>query len=244
MDYREEKDTMGTVRVPDSVYYGAQTQRAVDNFPISSLRLQPSFIRAQAIIKAAAAEANGEAGVLDPAIGRAIVRAAGEVRRGAFDDQFVVDVFQAGAGTSQNMNMNEVIANRAEELLGGKKGAYKLVHPNDHVNMSQSTNDTVHAAIHIAAVMELTDASASKGVRAQIHDLASGVRGVLDVHAVRTRTHAGVTQVDMHIMVDPEISVHEGHDIADLVKREVELGVPDVEDVLVHVEPFEEVHED
>ncbi len=92
--------------------------------------------------------------------------------------------------------------------------------------------------------MELTDASASKGVRAQIHDLAAAVNGVLDVHAVRTRTHAGVTQVDMHILVDPEISVHEGHEIADLVKSAVEAGIQDVEDVLVHVEPFEEAHED
>lgn len=155
--YRTERDTLGAVKVPADKYYGAQTQRAVDNFPISSLRLQPPFIRAQAIIKAAAAHANMEAGALDAAVGKAIVRAAGEVRRGLFDDQFVVDLFQAGAGTSQNMNMNEVIANRSEELLGGKKGAYRRVHPNDHVNMSQSTNDTIHAAIHIAAVMELYD---------------------------------------------------------------------------------------
>lgn len=155
--YRTEKDTLGPVKVPADAYFGAQTQRAVDNFPISGLRLQPAFLRAQAIIKAAAAEANMAAGALDPDTGAAIVEAAAEVRRGEFDDQFVVDLFQAGAGTSQNMNMNEVVANRAEELLGGAKGTYSRVHPNDHVNMSQSTNDTIHAAIHIAAVMELAD---------------------------------------------------------------------------------------
>jgi fumarate hydratase class II len=152
--YRTEKDTLGAVKVPAEAYYGAQTRRAVENFPISGMRLQISFIKAQALIKNAAARANMEAGVLDSVAGGAIVRAAEEIRAGRFDDQFVVDVFQAGAGTSQNMNMNEVIANRAEELLGGRKGTYRLVHPNDHANMSQSTNDTIHAAIHIAAVTE------------------------------------------------------------------------------------------
>jgi aspartate ammonia-lyase len=153
-DYRIEKDTLGEVEVPVGAYYGAQTRRATRNFPISGLRLQDEFIRAQAIIKYAAARANMDAGALDKTVGEAIAKASEEIISGQFRDQFVVDLFQAGAGTSQNMNMNEVIANRASEILGGKRGEYRLAHPNDHVNMAQSTNDTIHVAIHIAAAME------------------------------------------------------------------------------------------
>lgn len=152
--HRTEKDTLGEVKVPADAYYGAQTQRALHNFPISGLTLQPAFIIAQAIVKRAAAKANAAAGKLDREIADAIEKAAGEVMAGALLDQFKVDVYQAGAGTSQNMNMNEVLANRAEELLGGKRGKYKRVHPNDHVNMAQSTNDTIHTAIHVSAVVE------------------------------------------------------------------------------------------
>ncbi|MBI2971620.1 MAG: aspartate ammonia-lyase [Candidatus Aenigmarchaeota archaeon] len=152
MSFRTEKDYLGEVRVPVGAYYGVQTQRAVANFPISGLRLQQRFVKAQAITKKAAAFANIRTGRLDKRIGDAIVKAADEVIAGELRDQFVVDVYQAGAGTSQNMNMNEVLANRASELLGGAKGEYKLVHPNDHVNMAQSTNDIIHAAIHIAAL--------------------------------------------------------------------------------------------
>ena len=155
MDYRIERDTLGEVRVPRNCYYGAQTQRAVENFAISGLRLQPVFIHAQAIIKRAAAKANMASGRLEKRIGHAVVQAAEEIIEGRFADQFVVDIFQAGAGTSQNMNINEVLANRAIEILGGKLGDYSLVHPNDHANMSQSTNDTIHAAIHIAAFCEI-----------------------------------------------------------------------------------------
>lgn len=157
MEYRIEKDTLGEVRVPQDAYYGAQTQRAVENFNVSSLRLQPSFVRAQAIIKRSAARANMMAGKIDDQVGTAIINAADEVISGKFDDQFVVDVFQAGAGTSQNMNINEVLANRAEELLGGTVGEYKKVHPHDHANMSQSTNDTIHTAIHIAGYIEIQE---------------------------------------------------------------------------------------
>ncbi len=152
--YRIERDTLGKIRVPARAYYGAQTQRAVENFPISGLTLQPSFVIAQAMIKRAAAVANTTAEKLDPEIAAAIVQAADEIIKGKLLDQFAVDVYQAGAGTSQNMNMNEVLANRASELLGGKKGDYRRVHPNDHVNMGQSTNDTIHSAMHIAAVLE------------------------------------------------------------------------------------------
>ena len=155
MEYRIERDTLGQVQVPRDAYYGAQTQRAVENFPISGLRLPAAFVHAQAVVKRAATQANMAAGLLKKEIGAALVAAAEEIMAGKFIDQFVVDVFQAGAGTSQNMNINEVLANRASELLGGKRGVYDRVHPNDHANMAQSTNDTIHAAIHIAAVREI-----------------------------------------------------------------------------------------
>lgn len=153
---RIEKDTMGRVDVPDDAYYGPQTVRAVRNFKVSGLKLPPVFIHAQAVIKQASAKANMDAGKLDLVIGEAVIRAASEVREGRFNDQFVVDVFQSGAGTSQNMNANEVIANRALEILGKPKGRYDIIHPNDHVNMSQSSNDTTHTAIHIAAMDSLS----------------------------------------------------------------------------------------
>ncbi|MGI6125898.1 MAG: class II fumarate hydratase [Planifilum sp.] len=149
--FRLHRDSLGEVRVPADKYYGAQTQRAVENFPISGLRLPRRFIRAQGIIKAAAARANRDCGELPAELADAIISAAEEVIEGRWDDHFVVDVYQAGAGTSQNMNANEVIAGRAAELLGGKAGDMSLVHPNDHVNRGQSTNDTIHVAINIAA---------------------------------------------------------------------------------------------
>ncbi len=153
---RIEKDTMGRVDVPEDAYYGPQTVRAVRNFKVSGLKLPPVFIHAQAVIKQASAKANMDTNKLDQVIGEAIIRAASEVGEGRFNDQFVVDVFQSGAGTSQNMNANEVIANRALEILGKPKGRYDIIHPNDHVNMSQSSNDTTHTAIHIAAMDSLS----------------------------------------------------------------------------------------
>ncbi|UCD34079.1 MAG: class II fumarate hydratase [Nitrospiraceae bacterium] len=148
---RIEKDTLGEVKVPGHVYYGAQTMRAVVNFPISGLRLPRRFIKAQGIVKLAAARANGSLGLLGRRMCRAIEKAALEVIGGIHDSDFVVDVYQAGAGTSQNMNANEIIANRAIEVLGGKKGDYRLVNPNDHVNMAQSTNDTIPTSIYLSA---------------------------------------------------------------------------------------------
>jgi fumarate hydratase class II len=142
---RVEHDALGEVQVPARAYYGAQTQRAVDNFPISGLRLPREFIRAQGIIKASAAVANRDSGNLPSEVAEAIIRAADEVIDGKWDGHFVVDAYQAGAGTSQNMNANEVIARRAGELLAAK------IHPNDDVNRAQSTNDTIHVAINIAA---------------------------------------------------------------------------------------------
>ena len=152
MNYREEKDSMGTVKVPEDAYYGSQTQRAADNFPISGLRLPPAFIHALALIKKCAARVNDELGLLDAKLAPAIAHAAQEVMDGKFDDQFVVDIFQTGSGTSTNMNMNEVVASRANEILTGKKGGRSPVHPNDHVNLGQSSNDAIPSVIHIAAL--------------------------------------------------------------------------------------------
>src|SRR6266498_3432045 len=150
-EFRIERDSMGEVRVPRDAYYGAQTQRAVENFPISGIGFPPRFIRALAIIKHAAASANQELGLLDAKIADVIRAAASEVMDGKLDKEFVVDIFQTGSGTSTNMNANEVIANRALELLAKEKGS-KEVHPNDHVNMSQSSNDVIPTAIHISAL--------------------------------------------------------------------------------------------
>lgn len=150
--HRLERDPIGEVQVPEAALYGVQTFRALDNFRISPLRIHPELITAYAGIKKAAAEANMETGELAHNIGHAIVLAAEEVISGRWHDQFDLDVFQAGAGTSYNMNMNEVIANRALELLGHRRGDYGHIHPNDHVNKSQSTNDTMPTAMRIAAV--------------------------------------------------------------------------------------------
>jgi fumarate hydratase class II len=148
---RIEKDSLGSLKVPEKAYYGIQTQRAVENFRISGLRLPARFIRAQGIVKLAAARANRSLGLLNRRAAGAIEKAALEVIKGTHYNQFIVDAYQAGAGTSQNMNANEVIANRAIEILGGKRGDYGLVHPNDHVNMAQSTNDTIPTAMYISA---------------------------------------------------------------------------------------------
>jgi fumarate hydratase class II len=150
-DYRIEKDSMGEVKVPKSAYYGAQTQRAVDNFPVSGIGFPPRFIRALALIKHAAASANRDLGLLNATTADVIHRAAQEVMDGKHDKEFVVDIFQTGSGTSTNMNANEVIANRALELMGQERGS-KGVHPNDHVNMSQSSNDVIPTAIHVSAL--------------------------------------------------------------------------------------------
>lgn len=147
---RIERDTMGEVPVPANAYYGVQTARAIENFPISSMRMPRSVIRAMGLIKRAAAAVNHSLGLLEQRPADAIARAATEVVDGKLDDQFPVDVFQTGSGTSTNMNTNEVISNRATELLGGARGS-KLVHPNDHVNLGQSSNDVIPTAIHIAA---------------------------------------------------------------------------------------------
>lgn len=150
MGSRTERDTLGPMNVPDEAYYGIQTMRAVSNFPVSGLTNHTFLIDAYSAIKESAAEANMKVGWLDPEIGRPIVQAASEVRMGKHRDQFLVDRFQAGAGTSTNMNMNEVIANRALEIIGKPRGSYHIISPNDHVNMAQSTNDTFPTAMQIS----------------------------------------------------------------------------------------------
>ena len=153
---RIEKDTMGEMELPDDSYYGAQTQRAVENFQISSTKIPRSMIAAIAMIKRSAAIVNHKLDFLDSKVKDAIVKSADEVIQGKFDNQFVVDIYQTGSGTSSNMNANEVIANRACEILNGKKGDKSLVHPNDHVNFGQSSNDVIPTSIHIAASIEIT----------------------------------------------------------------------------------------
>jgi len=150
---RTERDSLGPVEVPKDAYFGPETARAVENFPISGTRAVPDFIRATVLVKKAAAEANLALGVLNMRIGQAIVTSADEILGGKLADQFVLDVFQAGAGTSHNMNANEVLANRAIEILGGQKGDYKLVSPHDHVNMGQSTNDAYPTFIRVACAI-------------------------------------------------------------------------------------------
>ncbi len=154
---RTEKDPLGPLEVPEDALYGVQTERARQNFPISGLTAPLPFIVATTWIKKAAALVHRETGRLDAERADAIVRAADEVLSGQHRDQFVVDVFQAGAGTSHNMNVNEVLANRANELLGHPRGSYAPVHPNDHVNMAQSTNDVIPTAIRLACLAQLGD---------------------------------------------------------------------------------------
>ncbi len=151
-DFRTEKDSMGEMNIPSNAYYGPQTQRAVLNFPISGRRFPRAFIEAMGLIKLAAAETNQELGLLEETIARPIRQAAHEVIDGRLDNQFVVDIFQTGSGTSTNMNANEVIANRAIEILGGQIGS-KQIHPNDHVNLGQSSNDVIPTAIHVATLV-------------------------------------------------------------------------------------------
>ncbi|HEY8580098.1 MAG TPA: lyase family protein, partial [Beijerinckiaceae bacterium] len=153
---RTERDSFGPLEVPGDRYWGAQTQRSLENFRIGGERMPLPLIRALALVKRAAAEVNGEAGRLDGARASAIAAAAQEVWEGRFDDHFPLVVWQTGSGTQTNMNVNEVIANRANELLGAPLGSKDPVHPNDHVNLAQSSNDSFPTAMHIAAVLEIT----------------------------------------------------------------------------------------
>jgi aspartate ammonia-lyase len=186
MSFRIERDSLGEKPVPADAYYGVQTLRAVENFPISGLTAAPDLVTATIQVKRCAAEANVALGRLDAEVGRAIIAAADEVLSGALRDQFVVDVYQAGAGTSHNMNANEVLANRAAELLGAPRGSYARVHPNDHVNMGQSTNDVFPSATRLALLSGLERlVAAARRLEASIASKARAYAHVVKVG----RTH-------------------------------------------------------
>lgn len=156
VNYRTEKDSMGERQIPESAYYGIQTLRAIENFPISGLKPLATYVDACILIKKAAAIANGKLGCINEELTQSIVAAADEILQGKLREQFVVDVYQAGAGTSHHMNVNEVLANRALEILGDIKGNYQRVNPNDHVNYGQSTNDVIPTAIRVGGLLALS----------------------------------------------------------------------------------------
>ena len=211
MKYRKEKDTMGTVLVPETAYYGPQTQRAVDNFPIGTLKLPASFNHALAMVKKCAARVNEKLGLLDSKLADAIAAAAQEVIDGQFDDQFVVNVFQTGSGTSTNMNMNEVLACRANEILTGKRSGKSPVHPNDHVNLGQSSNDVIPSVIHIAALVTILERLIPSLDLLQ-QSLAKKAKEFADIHKIG-RTHL---QDAVPMLLGQEFSGY---------ARQVELGV-------------------
>ena len=187
MKTRSEKDSLGTKEVPADAYYGIQTLRAVENFPVSGWRMPRRFLRALARVKKCAARVNGDLGFLPKNISDALVQAATETADGRWDEQFPVDVFQTGSGTSTNMNMNEVLANRANEILGHEKGTTVPVHPNDHVNKGQSSNDVVPTALHVAALEGLAkDVVPALGtLRESLREKAKAFNDVLKIG----RTH-------------------------------------------------------
>ena len=186
METRKEIDPLGEKAIPKDAYFGIQTFRATENFPVSGIKEPIQFIKAYVLIKKSAARANMKVGWLDKKIGNAIIKACDEVLDGKLIDQFVVDVFQAGAGTSFNMNVNEVLANRALENLGKQKGEYKIVSPNDHVNMGQSTNDTFPTALHVSVLISL------QALFSALDDLAAALEELANknAHVLKSgRTH-------------------------------------------------------
>ncbi len=186
MATRIERDPLGELRVPADAYYGVQTERAVENFPISGLKAPAPLVTATVLVKQACARANASLGRLDATIARAIVQAADEILAGKLRDQFIVDVYQAGAGTSHNMNANEVLANRAAEILGEPRGVYSRVHPNDHVNMGQSTNDVFPTSTRVAILLLLPELVAA----ARALGDALEVKAQAFAHVLKTgRTH-------------------------------------------------------
>ncbi|MBI4476064.1 MAG: aspartate ammonia-lyase [Acidobacteria bacterium] len=186
MAFRTERDPLGELQVPSDAYYGIQTQRALDNFPISGLKAHPDLVTSTVQVKKAAAQANVALGRLPNDVGLAIVQAADEILGGQLRDQFVVDIYQAGAGTSHNMNANEVLANRAAELLGGQRGDYAKVHPNDHVNMGQSTNDVFPTATRLALLRASAGLlEAAQALSASFERKSTAFAGILKVG----RTH-------------------------------------------------------
>ncbi|MFQ5848148.1 MAG: class II fumarate hydratase [Candidatus Methylomirabilales bacterium] len=215
--YRIERDSMGDVRVPAEAYYGAQTQRAVENFPVSGLRFPPDFIRALGMIKLCAARANLDLGLLDRQVAEAIIRAAQEVVDGKWDGEFVLDIFQTGSGTSTNMNANEMIANRAIELLGGEIGSKRPVHPNDHVNLGQSSNDVIPTAIHLAALHVVE------------RELLPALRGLHQALLAKAQEFDGVVKIGRTHLQDAT-PVRLGQEFAGYA-RQIELAVARVERV-------------
>lgn len=182
MSYRIEQDLLGPMEISSAAYYGIHTARAAENFRVSGQRVHPELIKALAVVKQAAAETNISLGYLEPAVGSAIFQAAAEVAEGKWADQFIVDALQGGAGTSTNMNVNEVIANRAIEILGGNKGEYHMVHPVNHVNMSQSTNDVYPTALRIAAIRLLVQlAQACANLQGALQEKEAQFAGIIKV---------------------------------------------------------------
>ena len=188
--FRTEMDSLGPVKVPSEAYWGAQTQRAIENFPISGLPLPQRFIRALAIIKKAWAQTNLEQGLLAENIAKAIIQAADEIAAGKHNDQFPVDVFQTGSATSTNMNANEVISNRAITILGGERGSKKPVHPNDHVNKSQSSNDIIPTALHVAALDAL------------VHDLVPALKQLHEALAAKAKAFDSIVKIGRTHLMD------------------------------------------
>lgn len=221
MPFRIESDSMGEVKIPESAYYGPQTRRAKENFPVSGRTLPRELIHALALIKAHAAAVNRNLGLLDDAVADAVIRAATEVRENRFDDQFVVDVFQTGSGTSTNMNMNEVLASRANEIMTGKKGGRSPVHPNDHVNLGQSSNDLIPSALHLAAALAIRDR------------LLPGLQRLHDALAEKARAFAGIKKIGRTHLQDA-LPVTLGQEFSGYA-RQVELGIGRVQGVLMNL---------
>ncbi len=220
-EYRIEKDSLGEVKVPKDAYWGAQTQRAIENFPISGIRFPRSFIKALGMIKYAAAKVNNDLGYLDDEKAKVIMQAAQEVIDGKLDDHFPLDIFQTGSGTSTNMNANEVIATRANEILTGEKHTKHPIHPNDHVNMGQSSNDVIPTAIHVSAYMETAEklVPALKHLHRVILDKAAQYEDLVKTG----RTHL---MDAMPLTLAQEMSGW---------ARQIELGVERLEDALKRV---------
>ena len=195
-NYRTEQDSMGAKDIPANVYYGIQTLRATENFPISGLKPLATYIDACVLIKKATAIANGELDCIDQDISQAIVQAADEILDGKLRDQFVVDVYQAGAGTSHHMNVNEVLANRALEILGDEKGNYKRVSPNDHVNYGQSTNDVIPTAIRVGSLLALERFKAWSTILSDHHQRITNAAA--DLHSLGLGGSATGTGLNTH----------------------------------------------
>jgi fumarate hydratase class II len=220
-NYRVEKDSMGEVRVPKAAYYGAQTQRAVENFPVSGRGFPPLFIRALAMIKFAAAATNEELGLLNHAAAAAIREAAAEVMAGKHDGEFVVDVYQTGSGTSTNMNANEVIANRALEIQGRPRGS-KEIHPNDHVNMGQSSNDVIPSALHVAALQAIE------------RELLPGLRALHTALRKKTELFDGIVKIGRTHLADAT-PIRLGQEFGGYA-RQVELSIQRIKSAAVGLE--------